>query len=223
MNRYRCVLLFVLFLVPIASAQVEDEKFHMTVVDAAQGNTIVAEFTTIQTALSAPTDPFTSRVLYKDDSARLLVIRKDHPGDGSRAVSVECLATSEVVSYHTDAVADTITFGFGNSSMVISSSELAPSGEGLSAAKLQEAVLLYQSLTPACRQTLVRLAEIGTVYSLELWDVAFPLTATVVTQVTGTLPATETTSGQLSLVRPFDPQQTPPNSFESQFGAAYYQ
>lgn len=193
-------------------------KYHQIAVDHA--GHAVAEFTTIR---GVDQDPDSERVLYEDDSGRLVVIRDGMPTPTIWAISYACLATSETLEL--DIVFDeSITIKLGSRSVRIEAADVDREATALPRGISAQVASMVKDLSGTCRDTLHRLAEIGTFYSFELAADAGEIGGLLFPDIPHRHPSgDDLIAPRRNVVSPFDPNQTPPDAFEQQFGNAYFQ
>ena len=198
-------------------------KHHETV-HVAPGGAQVAEFTTISTLMTSANDALMSRRLYRDDRGRLLVLRRNYPNSaGGIAVdSVECLASGEVIRVE-HVKNDKVTLRFGSQTVEVLASSVDPAATRLPQPALDQAAAVFQTISPPCRQALLRLAQIGASNSLELYTTSRAFVPFFFPEIEGKAPSMDTTYGPIDPVGPFDPSTNPPNAFEQLFGSAYFE
>lgn len=204
------------------TASVAAMKYHQVAVDHA--GIAVAEFTTMEDVESADDPyPFAERVLYKDDVGRLIVIRRSMPTSTTDATKYTCLATSETLEVDT-VLDESLTMTFGGQSVLIRAADLDRSATELPKRIAAQVAAAVQGLSAACRDALHRLVEIGTFYSVEFNADAGELGGLLFPDVPHVNPrGDDLIAPRRNIVNPFDPNQTPPDPFEQQFGNAYYQ
>jgi hypothetical protein len=164
------------------------------------------------------TFPAMQRILLKDmNTGRLFVVRRTITTPYTHAsASVERVGVGQLVAETSSGGAGTLML-CGSS---VAFSDLGPI-EAQSQSVLNEADAILDSC-PDTKADLERIVILGLQYDEEIEDVAFILRsllrdfATVAEIRGGTIT-------KLSTIKPFDPNTAPPDSFEQQFGQAYYE
>ena len=197
-------------------------KYHQVQLDSSRHQ--VAEFTTIRSSNPvASRYPYMARVLYKDDSGHLLVIRRNYATSTNYATTYTCPGTSETLELDI-VLNDSVTVKFAGHSLFIRGADVDRNATGLPATIAAQVTTALQGLSATCRTTLRRLVEIGSSYSIEFDADAGELGGTIFPDISPSSPNDESLLAPFQdMVNPFDPNQTPPNAFEQQFGSAYYQ
>ena len=211
---------FIAFCARAASATMI--KYHQVQMDSSHHP--VAEFTSIKSSNQASNPyPYTERVLYKDESGRLLVIRRSYPTPTSSATTYTCPATGETLELDV-TLQYSVTVKFAGHSLIIRGADVDRGATALPPAIAAQVTTVLQGLSAACRNTLHRMVEIGASYSIEFSVDAGELGGTMFPDIPSTSPNDESLLAPYQdMMKPFDPNQTPPNAFEQQFGSAYYQ
>lgn len=176
-------------------------------------NALVVEFSMILTTDSA--SPSLTRFLVQDGSGRRMIVRAEVNKPSCPCInSYQFLATGEELRFETSAGLVTMSFA-GQSFTFQEENETAQSTRNQAAA-------LIAGASPEFRAALQQLAQIGLRRCTLFENFGTTLANVLFYATVSPGPPIPVVVGR-DTVSPFDPTTLPPNSFESNFGAAYYQ
>jgi len=183
-------------------------KYHQVI---SSGGVPVAEYTHISTASG---HPHVVRILYRDAVGSDIVIRRSIAADGTGPISVKVLGTPGVLRFSALASGN-IQVSFQGSSFAFHENQ-----EGSSVVR-QQGQELMDGASENFMSALRRLAEVGSQKAIVVADVGRLLRAILYEDIVqGGYHGFE---GEMQdVVADFDPNTTPPGSFEQAFGQAYY-
>lgn len=206
----------------VAQSARQWRKWHRHVAGDGQSG---AEWTYIGT--SDQGDPYLARRLYKDSSGSRLVQRTSNDRvTYDTTHSIQHLDTGEILTFEQDATLKTLTVAFGSQQVVMQLDDLiaygGPNGSVIPPTIKTAGIALIAGASQQFQAALKQLASIGCYESTELYLTAVLYAHLFYDDVDCKKVPSEKASGPV-LIRNFDPYVTPPDAFEQQFGAAYYQ
>jgi hypothetical protein len=173
----------------------------------------VAEMTLIFAADSA--QPLLTRSLYSDAVGTKLVIRASFNTQSQvSSTSYQCLTTGETLTIASTAAGSTVSLGAASYSFL--EQDFGTAGVQ------QQGATLIATANPIFRDALRRLVSTGYKYVSLLQGDASLLRDLFFPDLVQSQQIVVKSYG-LETTKPFDPTQKPPNSFESQFGSAYFE
>jgi hypothetical protein len=221
MRRFVFIPIALLFTLMSGTVQAQERQWikrhHTTTMD----EVVYSEFTYIGTADDA--SPYIHRILYKDDLSVLLVIRQATQFVGadedfiSHEVTITDVSTGETMTL-THNIDDAMHLQVGGGSFDFTHS-IPYSLEARAGAKS----LVDVNATQSFRDALQRLAKVGAYYCYSLQGLGELLRDLLFDDVLGAKKPANYCAESTDRVKPFDPNTTPPNAFDQQFGSAYYQ
>jgi hypothetical protein len=186
-------------------------KTHWTIGTVQEGQ--LAEFTDIMTLDQI--QPYLSRFLYGDSTGNLLVIRfSANTTDSTSRTEYTFLGTGEKIAFDIAPPNVTLTRTNGPSITFVDADPIPPEVQSQAASVMEGA---SQSFKDALRG----FAEVTSRYGARLLVAGILLTGVLYPDID--TPSTGSGEELTGKVVGFDPDTTPPNAFEQQFGQAYYQ
>ena len=174
--------------------------------------------------------PHESRMLYEDADGRPLVIRAtpDSTDPNLSTVSIEDLASGEVLLFAFDEADKLVTLSLGASQVVIDFdeviAEMGPDGTQFPTSIASASQALIGGASQDFQDSLRRIAEVGCYDSIDIYVVAVRYAHLFYSDIDCAAPPNGSMKTQvLALTPDFDPSTDAPTPFEVQFGQAYYQ
>lgn len=214
----------ILFLSSVAIAQSRTwQKSHDRVI-LQPGNppTVAGEWTLIETADEQ--EPIISRRLYKTASSKRLVTRAQLPASGLSELSFTLLDTGETLSLIVSSTGTVATLGGQQYTLTRAECEAysGANGKQCPPSSRTAAAAFIANASPAFRQSLQDFANTGCSWSMELYWEATQLGFIFFSDVVDcTAPPLTLQEGSTRIVNDFNPNTTPPDQFDTLFGAAY--
>lgn len=187
------------------------------------GGELIAEFTYIRT--SDRQFPFKMKYLYQGEDGELLVMRYEATDEeDSYLATYKYLGTDETLTIET-IWETSLTIVFGADQVVLDYDEVPAyiqQHDNYPPHARAEAAVLLANISPSFREVLHGLAAVGSYDSsefcaeTEILNVFFD-------DFDFELPIVDKTLDATGLIEDFNPQLHPPDEFDRQFGAAYYE
>jgi hypothetical protein len=203
-----------------ALAQAEYKYHKQLVFD----DVLHAEWTYIGTPGGSP---YKARLLYKDGTGHLLVIRTLRGGGSGALNSIEHPATQELMTFQKPSSADSMTVALGAQQVVITLSEVAAVSTDelvFPAAVKAQASSLLATASPEFRDALRQLALVACGSSADLHRIGALYAHLFYDDIAcGTPPRSLKQAPVTAEVKAFDANQTQPDAFDSLFGQHYFE